>query len=189
MPPVAALAPILGAVGGIGGTIASGIGGATNTRPPSLDPTQRSILDQLLPQLFQQVQGTPKIDPIQQQLMYGNIAQSQTGANNAVTNSLVSRGLGQSGILGSGLMQVANQAQSSRNASDLGLQQQAVQLQQQKLGDILGLLGVSNIPGQSGVSGFFNGIAPMLAFMGAMNSGNSGGGGSGSGGSIDTGGY
>jgi|SRR5579863_9334978 len=163
MPPAAAL--------GIG-ALASGIGGALGGgRPPSLDPTQRNVLDSLLKQLYGNVQGTPTIDPVQQAGMYGNIAQSLTGANNQVTHALASRGLGTSGLLGGALMQNQNTASTAQNVANLGLQQEAVQLRQQNIGDIAQLLGVSNIPGQSGASSFFSGIAPLLGFYGAMNSG------------------
>jgi hypothetical protein len=164
MPPAA-----IGLAAGLGGALAGGIGGATNTRPPSLDPVQRKILDALLPQLFAKVQGPPTIDPIQQAGMFGQIAQSRTGADTGVTHALASRGLGRSGILGSALMQNQDVASTAQNTANLGLQQQAVELQQQNIGDIMGLLGVSNIPGQSGVGGFFSGIAPLLAFLGATH--------------------
>jgi hypothetical protein len=130
--------------------------------------------------LMQQVQGTPKIDPIQQALMYGQNAQSLTGANNAVTHALVSRGLGQSGILGAGLMQNANQSQANQNNINLGLQQQAVQQRQLTIQDILGLLNVNNTPGQSGFGGFMAGLAPVAAYsiQNALNRSYGGGGGS-----------
>ncbi len=141
-----------------------GISGAANKRPPSLDPTQSGSLDALIKSLMPNATGTPQIDPTQQALMYNNIAQGQTGANNAVTNALVSRGLGHSGILGGALTQVANQAQSGRNEANLGLQQQAVQQKQLSIQDILGLLNVSNIPGQSKFGGFMQGMAPIAAY-------------------------
>src|SRR5882724_3850052 len=94
---------------GIGTSLLGGLAGASNPRPPSLDPQQKNALDNvLIPGLTQRVQGTPGIDPVQQKLMYDQIARSTTGANNAVTNALVSRGLGHSGILGTGLMQNQN---------------------------------------------------------------------------------
>jgi hypothetical protein len=157
-----------------------GIAGATNPRPPALDPTQRGSLDQLIKSLMPNATGTPKIDPVQQNLMYGNIAQNQTGGMDAVTHALVSRGLGHSGLLGGALTQVANQAQQGRNQADLGLQQQAVQQKQLSIQDILGLLGVSNIPGQSGVGAFFSGMAGPAAYsiQNMLNNRSGGGGGS-----------
>jgi hypothetical protein len=171
-----------------GPAILGGISGAANKRPPSLDPTQKGSLDSLLQQLMGQVKGTPTIDPIQQQLMYGQIAQGQTGANDAVTHALVSRGLGRSGLLGGALTQVANQAQTGRNTANLGLQQQAIQQRQLNIQDILGLLNVSNVPGQSTGGGFLAGLAPILAYsiQNAMNNRGSGGGG-GVGGPLTTG--
>lgn len=167
MPIGAALPLILGA----GSAIAGGIAGATNTRPPSLDPTQQNALHNLLSSLMPNATGTPTIDPIQQALMYGNIAASRTGADTALTHALVSRGLGRSGILGEGLIQNQNTAQQAQNQTNLVLQQQAVQQKQLNIQDILGLLQVPNIPGQSGAGGFFGGVAPMLAFMMALNGG------------------
>lgn len=171
------LAPL---IGGLLPGLISGLAGSANTRPPSLDPTQRGSLDSLIKGLMPTAQGTPTIDPIQQALMYGNIAASQTGANDAVTNALVSRGLGHSGLLGGALTQVANQAQQSRNQANLGLQQQAIQQKQLSIQDILGLLSVNNAPGQSGGAGFLNGMAPVLAYsiQSMMNNGGFGGGGS-----------
>lgn len=168
MPPAAAMA---------GGIAASGIGGMLNARPPSLDPTQSHTLDGLLKQLYGNVQGPATIDPVQQQAMYGNIAQSLTGANNQSTHALVSRGLGTSGLLGSALMQNQAGASSAQNSANLALQQQAVQTKQANIGDILGMLGISNIPGQNPIGGLFSGIAPLLGFMGAMGGGAGGGGG------------
>lgn len=157
---LAALPALLGA----GSAVAGGIAGAANTRPPSLDPTQQGSLDSLIPYLQGKGTGTPTIDPMQQALQYGQINQNLTGANNQTTNSLVSRGLGQSGLLGAGLIQNSNQAQSSKNASDLGLQQQSVQLQQQDLQNLIQLLNVGSVPGQSQGGGFLAGMAPLLAY-------------------------
>lgn len=175
------LAALPGILGGVGSSLLGGLAGATNPRPPSLDPTQRGALDDLIKNLMPNALGTPQIDPVQQSLLYGNIAQSQTGGMDAVTHALVSRGLGRSGLLGGALTQVANQAQAGRNQADLGLQQQAVQQKQLSIQDILGLLGVGNTPGQSGAGAFFSGMAPVAAYsiMSAINNRNksSGGGG------------
>lgn len=170
--PIAAALP---ALMGIGSVIAGGISGASNTRPPSLSPVQQNALNTLLPNLMNGPYGatkTPTIDPIQQALLYGQNAQSLTGANNAVTHALVSRGLGRSGLLGAGLIQNQNQSQANQNNINLGLQQQAIQQRQLNIQDILGLLNVPNIPGQSSAGGFFGGIAPLMAFLGAVNGGN-----------------
>lgn len=170
-------------IGGLASSLLGGIAGATNTRPPSLSPGQSSALSNLLgtpgqpSQLLQTAMGTPKIDPVQQNLMYGSIAANQTGGMDAVTHALVSRGLGHSGLLGGALTQVANQAQAGRNQADLGLQQQAIQQKQLSIQDILGLLGVNNTPGQSGAGGFFAGMAPVAAYsiQSAMNRNNNSG--------------
>ncbi len=174
--PIAAAIP---AIAGIGSSLIGGIAGAANRRPPSLSGMQSGALDQLLKSLMPQATGTPTIDPIQQALMYGQNAQSLTGANNAVTHALVSRGLGHSGILGAGLMQNENQSQANQNNINLGLQQQAVQQRQLNIQDILGLLNVNNTPGQSGFGGFMAGLAPVAAYsiQNALNGSYKGGGG------------
>lgn len=157
MPLVAALPALIpGLIGGIAG--------AANGRPPSLSPVQSQSLNALLPQLMGQVQGTPQIDPVQQALMYNQINQGLTGANNGVTNALVSRGLGQSGLLGAGLIQNQLGAQQARNTANLGLQQQAIQQRQANIQDILGLLNVNNTPGQSGFGAFTAGLAGPLSY-------------------------
>lgn len=151
-------------IGGIVPALLGGVAGATNTRPPSLDPTQRKSLDTLIPYLQNIATGPAGIDPIQKALMYGNIAGNQTGAMDAVTHALVSRGLGHSGLLGGALTQVVNQAQQNRNQADLSLQQQGVQIKQQDIQNLLSALNVQNIPGQSGIGGFFSGMAPIAAY-------------------------
>lgn len=177
MPPAAI--PI---IAGIGGAIAGGVGGASNTRPPSLDPTQRSTLDSLLKQLYPTVGTTPTEDPTQRALMFGNIAQEGVGANNRTTNALVSRGLGRSGLLAQGLTQNSLGVQAAQNQTDLGLQQQAITQRNTTINQILSALGVSNIPGQSGLGGFMSGFAgPFAKLLGSLGSGSgtkpSGGGG------------
>ena len=169
------MASIASALIGAAPSIISGIAGLFNKRPPALNPAQSGALNNLIPFLLQGAFGTPAIDPTQQALQYGNIAQSQTGANNAVTNALVSRGLGHSGVLGGALTQVANQAQSGRNASDLALQQQAIQRQQFDIGALLQSLGVNATGGQSGLGAFTAGLAPVAAYsiQSALNRRNS----------------
>src|SRR5205807_1502813 len=112
----------------IGGASAliGGAGGASNRRPPSLDPTQSSTLDNLLKQLYPQVGATPKIDPVQQSLLYDQIAKSGVGGANRITNALTSRGLGRSGLLAQGLTQNANQVSAAQTGANLDLQQQAI---------------------------------------------------------------
>jgi hypothetical protein len=154
------MAALLGAIPSLLG----GLSGLFNQRPPALNPAQSGALNSLIPNLMGKATGTPTIDPTQQALMYGGVAQNQTGANNAVTNSLVSRGLGHSGILGGALTQVANQAQQSRNQGNMGLQQQAVQQQQFDLQTLLGLLNVNATGGQSGAGAFSAGMAPVAAY-------------------------
>lgn len=170
-------------IGGLISSIFGGAAGAANTRPPALNPAQSGALNQLLTNngpgsLLYTAQGTPQIDPIQQALMYGQIAQSRTGADNALTHALVSRGLGRSGVLGAGLIQNQNEAQSQQNQANLGLQQQAVQQKQLSIQDLLGLLNVNATPGQSKTGGFLNGLAPVLAYsiQNSLNSRNGGGG-------------
>jgi hypothetical protein len=154
------LAPILGAI--LPGLL-GGAAGAANTRPPALNPTQTGALNSLIPSLMPTATGTPQIDPIQQALLYGQNAQSLTGANNAVTHALVSRGLGRSGLLGAGLIQNQNQSQANQNNINLGLQQQAIQQKQLSIQDLLGLLNVNATPGQSKGGGFLAGLAPVMA--------------------------
>ena len=170
------LGPLLSGISSVVG----GIAGASNTRPPSLDETQSTSLDALIKNLMPNATGTAKIDPIQQALLYGQNAQSLTGANNALTHALVSRGLGRSGLLGAGLIQNQNQSQVNQGNINLGLQNQAIQQKQLNIQDILGLLNVNNTPGQSGFGGFMAGLAPVLAYSLQHMSNNSGGGGGGS---------
>lgn len=158
--PIAAAIP---AIAGLAGSVIGGIGGASNTRPPSLDPTQRNSLDSLLKQLMPTVGTTPTIDPVQQSLMRNEIAGAGVGGANRVTNALVSRGLGRSGLLAQGLTQNSNQVSAAQNQSDLALQQQAVTQRNTTIQQILGLLGVTNIPGQSGAGGFLSGFAGPFA--------------------------
>jgi hypothetical protein len=177
------LAPLLG---GLFSGLLGGAAGSANTRPPALNPTQTNALNGLIPSLMPTATGTPKIDPIQQALMYGQIAQSRTGADTGITHSLVSRGLGRSGILGDALIQNQNKAQQSQNEANLTLQQQAVQQKQLSIQDLLGLLNVNATPGQSKGGGFLNGLAPVLAYsiQNMVNSRNSGNGSSFPGGVI-----
>jgi hypothetical protein len=156
--------PIAAAIPAIAGGILGGIGGATNTRPPSLDPTQRGTLDSLLKTLSGTVGATPKIDPEQQANLFGQVAQSGVGGANRIVNALSSRGLGRSGLLASGLTQNSNQISANQTAVNQQLQQQAINQRNTTIQQILGLLGVSNIPGQSGVGGFFSGAAGPLSY-------------------------
>lgn len=158
--PIAAAIP---AIAGIAGSLIGGAGGAANTRPPSLDPTQRGTLDSLLKQLAPTVGTTPTIDPVQQSLMRNQIAGAGVGGANRITNALVSRGLGRSGLLAQGLTQNSNQVASAQTGSDLALQQQAITQRNTTIQQILGLLGVTNIPGQSGIGGFLSGFAGPFA--------------------------
>lgn len=153
-----------------------GLSGAANTRPPSLSGPQNSALNALISSLMPRITGTPQIDPVQQALMYGQNAASLTGANNQVTHALVSRGLGRSGLLGAGLMQNANQSQANQNNINLGLQQQAIGLQQSAIQQLLGALNVNNTPGQSPFGGAMAGMAPLLAYgiQNQINNRNSG---------------
>lgn len=157
--PIAAAAPAI--IGGIG-ALAGGIGGATNPRPPSLDGTQRSVLDGLLNNLYPSTFKAPQIDPVQQSGLYDQIARSGVGGANRVTNALTSRGLGRSGLLAQGLTENSNQMAGEQSNANLQLQQQAVTQRNQTIQQIMGLLGVSNIPGQSGLSGFFSGAGSAL---------------------------
>jgi len=168
--------PIAAAIPAIAGGIIGGIGGATNRRPPSLDQTQSGILDNLLKQLYPQVGATPTIDKTQQAGLFDEIARSGVGGANRITNQLVSRGLGRSGLLASGLSQNSAAISGAQSQANLALQQQAVQQRNQTIQQILQLLGVSNIPGQSGIGGFFSGAAGGLAKgLGMLNFGGGGG--------------
>lgn len=148
---------------GAGAALLGGLGGLSNRRPPSLDPTQRSTLDNLLKQLYPQVGTTPTIDPVQRSLMFKNIAEEGTLGANRVTNTLASRGLARSGLLARGLTANSNAVTAAQNQTDLGLQQQAIQQRNTTINQILGLLGVTNIPGQSGIGGFLSGFAGPFA--------------------------
>lgn len=159
MPFAAALPAIIGA----GTSLAGGLAGLGNKRPPSLDATQSRILDALLNQLYPQVGQTPTIDPVQKSLMFGQLAQGAKGGENRVTNALVSRGLGRSGLLGSALTQNSNQLQAGQTQVLSYLQQQAVDQRNDTIKQILGLLGVENYPEQSGFGAFMSGMAPALA--------------------------
>jgi hypothetical protein len=162
--PVAAFAPLI--AGGIG-SLLGGISGAANPRPPSLSGPQSAALNALLgpnSNLLSTAMGNPTIDPVQQANMFAQNAQSLTGANNAVTHALTSRGLGRSGLLGAGLIQNQNQSAANQGNINLGLQQQAVQQKQLSIQDLLGLLNVNNTPGQSGLGAFMAGMAPVAAY-------------------------
>lgn len=165
------LAPLLG---GLASSLLGGVAGAANPRPPSLNPAQSAALNGLLGKgsnLMGLANGTPGIDPIQQALLYGQNAQSLTGANNQATHALVSRGLGTSGLLGQALMGNANQSQVNQGNINLGLQQQGIQRQQNAWQTIAQLLGVNATPGQSGFGAFMGGLAPVAAYsiQNAMN--------------------
>ena len=167
MPP--AVLPI---VAGVAGSLLGGAGGASNTRPPSLDPTQRTTLDSLLTTLRGSVGTTPTIDPVQRALMFKNIAEEGTLGANRVTNALASRGLGRSGLEARALTANSNAVTAAQNQSDLALQQQAITQRNTTINQILGLLGVPNIPGQSGVGGFLSGFAgPFAKLLAGLNSG------------------
>jgi hypothetical protein len=157
----------MGFLGGIIQSLLGGIAGAANPRPPSLSPIQQTTLNNLLgpnSQLQNLANQPAGIDPIQQMLLYGQNAQSLTGANNQVTHSLTSRGLGRSGLLGAGLIQNANQSQANQGQINLGLQQQGIQRQQSAIQSLIQLLNVNNTKGQSGLGAFMAGLAPVAAY-------------------------
>lgn len=147
-------------------SLLGGAAGAANTRPPALNPTQSAGLESLIGPngpLWKLI-NNPTIDPIQQALLFGQNAQSLTGANNQVTHALTSRGLGRSGLLGQALMQNANQSQANQSGINLSLEQQAVQRQQSAMQALLQGLNVNTTPGQSGFGGFMAGMAPVAAY-------------------------
>src|SRR6266478_9302771 len=146
MPIAAALPAIISGVGAVAG----GLGGLSNPRPPSLDPTQRGTLDSLLSKLYGTVGTTPQIDPTQQGLLFDQIAKAGTGGANRITNTLVGRGLGRSGLLAQGLIGNSQAVTGAQNEANLNLQQQAITQRNTTIQQILGLLGITNIPGQSG---------------------------------------
>jgi hypothetical protein len=162
MPLAAAIPGIIGAVGAIGG---GALAGASNTRPPSLDQTQSGALDSLIKNLLPQTYGAPKIDPAQQASMFDEIAKSGVGGANRITNALSSRGLGRSGLLASGLTQNSNQIAGAQTGANLQLQQQAISQRNTTIQQLMGLLGVSNIPGQSTLGGASAGAAPLLSYF------------------------
>lgn len=171
--PIAAAIPL---IAGAAGSVLGGIGGATNRRPDSLDPTQRGTLDNLIKQLYPQVGATPTIDPVQQAGLFDQIARSGVGGANRITNQLVSRGLGRSGLLAQGLTQNSNQMAAEQTGVNVGLQQQAIQQRNQTIQQILQLLGISNIPGQSKAGGFLSGFAgPFSKMLAGLNFGGGGG--------------
>jgi hypothetical protein len=154
-------------IGGLASSLLGGAAGAANPRPPALNPAQTSSLNTLLApgsNLSKLAFGQPQADPLQQALLFGQNAQSLTGANNQVTHALTSRGLGRSGLLGQALMQNANQSQTNQSGINLSLEQQAIQRQQQAWQQIAQLLNVNATPGQSGFGAFMNGLAPVAAY-------------------------
>lgn len=158
------LGPLLG---GLGSALLGGISGASNPRPPSLNPAQTKSLNSLLSpgsNLSGLAFGTPQADPIQRALLYGQNAASLTGANNQVTHALTSRGLGRSGLLGQALMQNANQSTQNQTGINLNLEQQSIQRQQQAWQTIAQLLQTNATPGQSGFGAFMGGLAPVAAY-------------------------
>ena len=157
--------PIAAAIPGIAGGIMGGLAGLGNKRPPSLDPTQRFTLDSLLGQLYPKGRGIgeAQIDPRQQALMFGNIAAQGRGGENRITNQFAARGLGRSGLLAQGLMQNSAGMQEAQNRTDLTLQQQAITQRNETIRQIVQLLGVNNIPGQSNAGAFMAGFAPPAA--------------------------
>ena len=157
--------PIAAAIHGIAGGIMGGLAGLGHRRPPSLDPTQRYSLDALLGELYPHNRGlgTPHIDPTQQGLLYNQIAAQGRGAENRITSQFAARGLGRSGLLAQGLMQNSAGMQQAQNQTDLTLQQQAMNQRNETIRQIIQLLGVNNIPGQSGLGAFMAGFAPPAA--------------------------
>lgn len=173
------LAAAIPAITGIAGSLIGGAGGATNTRPPSLDRTQSTTLDSLLKTLSPTVGATPTIDPALRAGAFNDIAAGGTGGANRVTNALVSRGLGRSGLLSSALTQNSNQVSANQNSANQFLSNQAIQQRNTTIQQILGLLGVNNTPGQSGIGGFLSGFAgPFAKTLASLNpsGGGSGGG-------------
>lgn len=166
------LAAAIPAIAGIGGAIAGGIGGASNTRPPSLDKTQSTTLDSLLKTLAPTVGGTPTIDPALRAGAFNDIAAGGVGGANRITNLLASRGLGRSGLLSSALTQNSNQVSANQNSANQFLTNQAIQQRNTTIQQIAQLLGVTNIPGQSGFGGFMSGFAgPFAKTLASLNGG------------------
>lgn len=174
MPIAAAIPAIIGGVSAIAG----GIGGASNTRPPSLDKTQSMTLDNLIKTLSPTVGATPTIDPALRASAFNDIAAGGVGGANRVTNALASRGLGRSGLLSSALAQNSNQVSANQNSANQFLSNQAIQQRNTTINQILQLLGVNNTPGQSGFGGFMSGFAgPFAKTLASLNGGGSSGGG------------
>lgn len=168
------LAAAIPAIAGVASSVIGGLGGAANTRPPSLDKTQSTTLDSLINQLYPKTVQNPTIDPVQQSSIFDQIARSGVGGANRVTNTLTSRGLGRSGLLAAGLTQNSNQIAGEQTGANLQLQQQAVNQRNTTIQQILQLLGVNNTPGQSGIGGFLSGFAGPFAktLAGLSNGGN-----------------
>lgn len=157
------LAAAIPAITGIAGSLIGGAGGATNTRPPSLDRTQSTTLDSLLQTLSPTVGAKPTIDPALRAGAFNDIAAGGVGGANRITNALTSRGLGRSGLLASALTQNSNQVSANQNSANQFLSNQAIQQRNTTIQQILGLLGVNNTPGQSGIGGFLSGFAGPFA--------------------------
>lgn len=160
-----------------GSALIGGLAGRANKRPPSLTRTQSSTLEMLLKDLYPQTKQTG-IDPIQQGLLFDEIARSGRGAETRLLNRFASRGL-RGGLVGQGLSDVSGNIQQSQNVANLGLQQQSITQRNQTIQQILALLGVQNIPGQSGLGAFLGGAAGPLAYA-LTQFGRGGGGGIGS---------
>lgn len=166
--------PVPAIIGGASALV-GGLAGLGNRRPPSLTRTQSSTLDMLLKDLYPQTKSTG-IDPIQQALLYDEIARSGRGAETRLTNRFASRGL-RGGLVAQGLSDVSGNIQGAQNQANLMLQQQSIQQRNETIRQILGLLGVQDIPGQSGFGAFMAGAAGPLAY--ALTQLRGGGGGSG----------
>lgn len=165
MPVATAIAPFAGAIGGIGSSLIGAIAGGANKRPPSLSPQQQQAQNSDIAAAEKSATGPATIDPTQQAAIYGNIAQSTTGANDALTHALAARGISKSsGVEGAGLIANQAQASSNQNTANLNLSQQALQNQQFNRSLLNNLTQTPNIPGQSTTGAVTAGAAAPLAY-------------------------
>lgn len=157
--------PVAAAVAPLADSVIGAIAGGANKRPPSLSPQQQQAQNSDIAAAEKSATGPATIDPTQQAAIYGNIAASTTGANDALTHALAARGISKSsGVEGAGLIANQAQASSNQNTANLNLSQQALQNQQFNRSLLNNLTQTPNIPGQSTTGAVTAGAAAPLAY-------------------------
>lgn len=183
MPLAAAIAPLAAPVIGA-------IAGGANKRPPSLSPQQQQAQNTDIQAATKDATGPVTIDPTAQGAIFDGINRNTTGANDATTNALVSRGLGRSGVLAGGIENNEAAASGAKANANLSLEQQALQNQQFNRNLLNQLTQTQNVPGQSSFGAATAGAASPLAYALQMakngQSGGSNGGGGGGGSYFDS---